>query len=84
VRPSWPRSASWPPASAHELNNPLATVAVRLESVLARTPADDPRRRPLEVVEQEADRMAGLVANLLQFSRRARTGSPPWTSATNW
>ena len=57
---------------AHELNNPLATVSLRVESVLARTPADDPRRRPLEVVEQEVERMAGLVANLLQFSRRGQ------------
>ena len=56
---------------AHELNNPLATVCLRVESVLARTPADDPRRRALEIVEQEATRMGELVANLLQFSRRA-------------
>ncbi|HLN32235.1 MAG TPA: PAS domain S-box protein [Gemmataceae bacterium] len=55
---------------AHELNNPLATVRLRVESVLARTPTDDPRRRALEIVEQEAKRMGELVANLLQFSRR--------------
>ena len=54
---------------AHELNNPLGTVALRIEGVLAKTPTDDPRRRPLEVVEQEIDRMARLVGNLLQFSR---------------
>jgi signal transduction histidine kinase len=57
---------------AHELNNPLATVNLRIEDVLARTPADDSRRRPLEIVEQEVDRMANLVANLLQFSRRGQ------------
>lgn len=55
---------------AHELNNPLATVSLRVESLLAQTAADDPKRRLLEVVEQEVDRMADLVANLLQFSRR--------------
>ncbi|HUE70441.1 MAG TPA: PAS domain S-box protein [Pirellulaceae bacterium] len=55
---------------AHELNNPLATVTLRVESVLARTPADDPRRRALEIVDQEAKRMGELVANLLQFARR--------------
>jgi signal transduction histidine kinase len=54
---------------AHELNNPLATVALRVEGLLARTPPDDPRRHALEVVEQEVERMAGLVSNLLQFSR---------------
>ncbi|MBY0527680.1 MAG: PAS domain S-box protein [Gemmataceae bacterium] len=55
---------------AHELNNPLATVSLRIESVLGRTPADDPRRRALEVIEQETKRMGELVASLLQFSRR--------------
>jgi two-component system, LuxR family, sensor kinase FixL len=54
---------------AHELNNPLGTISLRIESLLARTPADDARHRPLSIVEQEVERMAGLVANLLQFSR---------------
>jgi PAS domain S-box-containing protein len=57
---------------AHELNNPLATVHLRLEGVLAKTPPGDPRRQPLEVVEQEVERMARLVANLLHFSRAGR------------
>jgi signal transduction histidine kinase len=57
---------------AHELNNPLATVSLRVEGVLAKTAADDPRRRALEVVEQEVGRMARLVANLLNFSRPGR------------
>ncbi len=57
---------------AHELSNPLATVSLRVEGVLARTPADDPRRRPLEVIDGEIERMAGLVSNLLQFSRAGR------------
>jgi signal transduction histidine kinase/FixJ family two-component response regulator len=55
---------------AHELNNPLATVSLRVEALLAALPADHPHRRPLEVVEGEVERMANLVANLLQFSRR--------------
>lgn len=57
---------------AHELNNPLGTVSLRVESVLAQTALDDPRRKPLEIVEQEVERMAHLVANLLQFSRHGR------------
>jgi signal transduction histidine kinase len=56
---------------AHELNNPLGTISLRLESVLARTPPGDPRRPALEVIEQETERMARLIANLLQFSRQA-------------
>ncbi|MCC6507608.1 MAG: PAS domain S-box protein [Pirellulaceae bacterium] len=57
---------------AHELNNPMATIQLRLESVLSKTPAEDIRRRPLEIVAREIDRMASLVAGLLQFSRRGQ------------
>lgn len=56
---------------AHELNNPLATVALRTESLLRRLPEDSEQRKPLEIITQEVDRMAVLVNNLLQFSRRS-------------
>jgi PAS domain S-box-containing protein len=54
---------------AHELNNPLGIATLRLESLMAQTPPDDPRRRVMEIVEQELERMAALVSNLLQFIR---------------
>jgi PAS domain S-box-containing protein len=57
---------------AHELNNPLATVSLRVESLLGVLPADHPYRAALEVVEAEVERMGNLVANVLQFSRRGR------------
>lgn len=56
---------------AHELNNPLATVGLRAEKMLMEIPAGSDRRKPLEIVVQEVDRMATLVDNLLQFSRRS-------------
>jgi PAS domain S-box-containing protein len=55
---------------AHELNNPLATVSLRAESLLLQIPNGDPKRGAVEVIEQEVERMAKLVGNLLQFSRR--------------
>jgi len=55
---------------AHELNNPLATVSLRVETLLAEMAPDAPQRRALEVVEQEVERMGQLVGNLLQFTRR--------------
>jgi signal transduction histidine kinase len=54
---------------AHELNNSLGTVTLRLEGLLSKTPGDDPRRHALEVVDQEVERMAALVSNLLEFTR---------------
>ncbi len=55
---------------AHELNNPLATLALRSELVLEQLDHEDPNRQSLEVISREVDRMANLVSNLLQFSRR--------------
>jgi signal transduction histidine kinase len=57
---------------AHELNNPLATVSLRVESLLAQAKGDDPRRRELEIIGKEIERMGNLVSNLLQFSRRSQ------------
>lgn len=57
---------------AHEMNNPLATIGLRLESLLGKYRDGDPQRREMEVIEQEIDRMARLVSALLQFSRRTQ------------
>jgi len=56
---------------AHELNNPLATVALRVENLLMTPPEDDQKRQSLKIIMQEVDRMAGLIDNLLRFSRRS-------------
>jgi PAS domain S-box-containing protein len=56
---------------AHELNNPLAIVSLRLEAALAAWPPDRPGRRGLEVAAEEAERMGRLVTELLAFSRRS-------------
>jgi signal transduction histidine kinase len=39
---------------------------------LAQAAEGDPQRRPLEIIDQEAERMGRLVGNLLQFSRRSQ------------
>jgi len=57
---------------AHELNNPLATVTLRVESLIAGAQMDSPDQRALDVIGKEVERMTNLVANLLQFSRRAQ------------
>jgi PAS domain S-box-containing protein len=56
---------------AHELNNPLATISLHSEMLLDQIAEGDPNRRSLLVIEQEVDRMATLVSNLLIFSRRS-------------
>jgi PAS domain S-box-containing protein len=56
---------------AHELNNPLSTISLHAEMLLEHLAAEDPNRRSLRVIEEEVDRMATLVSNLLLFSRRS-------------
>jgi PAS domain S-box-containing protein len=56
---------------AHELNNPLATISLHAEVLVGQLATDDPNRRAVEVIEQEVERMASLVSNLLLFSRRS-------------
>ena len=57
---------------AHELNNPLAIISLRIESLTAQTPEGNPHRRELAIIGQEVERMGNLVTNLLQFSSRSR------------
>jgi PAS domain S-box-containing protein len=56
---------------AHELNNPLATISLRVDS-LARALANDERKsHMLEIIAGEVERMGKLIGRLLQFSRHS-------------
>ncbi|MBA3806304.1 MAG: GHKL domain-containing protein, partial [Acidobacteria bacterium] len=55
----------------HELNNPLATISLRTESLLEQFADGDPKQHALKIIGQEVERMGNLVGNLLQFSRRS-------------
>jgi PAS domain S-box-containing protein len=57
---------------AHELNNPLATVALRAEALMADLPPDGAEFNAVKIISQEVERMAILVGNLLSFSRRSQ------------
>lgn len=54
---------------AHELNNPLTTISLRLEGLMEQIPSNDPISKTLVIITQEVERMAHLVKNLLDFSR---------------
>lgn len=54
---------------AHELNNPLTTVAGFVELVLDDLPDDSPHRPDLELVLKESRRAREVVRRLLDFSR---------------
>ncbi len=54
--------------AAHELNNPL-TAILGVSDLLRERATDDGTRRQIELVLQQARRAAGIVQNLLAFSR---------------
>ncbi|HVQ37405.1 MAG TPA: CHASE3 domain-containing protein, partial [Pyrinomonadaceae bacterium] len=56
---------------AHELNNPLTTVTLSVEALMMQLAGDENKIPILETVRTESERMADLVSNLLQFSRRS-------------
>ena len=56
---------------AHELNNPLATISLRLETLAAQLAGDEDKVRTVEIVADEVERMGKLVGSLLEFSRRS-------------
>lgn len=57
---------------AHELGTPLNVIAGRAESLARRLPADHPHRRPLETIQAQADRIANIVRDLLDYARPRR------------
>jgi two-component system, OmpR family, sensor kinase len=59
---------------AHELNSPLARLRVALE--LARRRAGPDAAKALNRIEREAERLGGLVDEILTFSRLARDELP--------
>jgi len=54
---------------AHELNNPLATILLRLEALSDQVRVDRQKSEAIEIVIGEVERMGTLVTGLLQFSR---------------
>ena len=55
---------------AHELNNPLTTVAGFTELILDETSADTPHRADVELILKEARRARDVVRRLLDFARQ--------------
>ncbi len=58
---------------AHELNNPLTTVAGFTELVLDDLPPESPQRTDLELVLREATRARNVVRRLLDFARQSES-----------
>jgi hypothetical protein len=55
--------------ASHELRTPLTTILGFSELLLAQAPPDDPHRRFLTIIRDDARQLAALVENLLDVSR---------------
>jgi two-component system NtrC family sensor kinase len=55
---------------AHELNNPLTSIAGLTELLLERGPLPDFPREHLRVIQDQAERAGRIVQNLLTFARK--------------
>ncbi|HVE78891.1 MAG TPA: PAS domain S-box protein [Gemmatimonadaceae bacterium] len=62
---------------AHELNNPLASVAAFAQLVLADKTLPSGHRHSAEVIASEARRAARIVGNLLTFARQHKAEKVP-------
>ena len=54
---------------AHEVNNPLSFISGWIQMMLMDAADDDPKRETLRMLEQETERIARLIASLLDFAR---------------
>lgn len=55
---------------AHEINNPLAGILGLAQLLLADLPGIHPARAMVKDIEQQAQRIRGIVSNLLRFAQR--------------
>jgi len=62
---------------AHEVNNPLSVISGWLQILQQDLAVESSYREPFAVMQEEVDRIARVVANLLTFARR----TPPETSS---
>ena len=62
--------------ASHEINNPLANIAARAQTLL-RDESDPERRRALEAIHQQALRAHEMISDLMLFARPPRLERGP-------
>ncbi|HSR12377.1 MAG TPA: cache domain-containing protein [Thermodesulfobacteriota bacterium] len=55
---------------AHEINNPLGSILLFADMLRQEAPADDPRRKDLQMIVDETLRCKKIVSDLLNFARQ--------------
>jgi len=60
--------AEFAAGAGHEINNPLAVISGRAQLLLA-DEQDQQRRRALEIIAEQAQRIHGMIVELMRFAR---------------
>ncbi len=68
---------------SHELRTPLTVISGFLETLREDTPAADPDRRSLDLMDEQAKRMQRLVEDLLTLSSLESSPPPPLEEAVD-
>jgi two-component system NtrC family sensor kinase len=55
---------------AHEINNPLSSLAIFLGICHEEMPTDDPKRETIELMRKEVNRCISVLAELVEFARK--------------
>lgn len=61
------------PTIANELNNSLATIALRTELLSQQLPKDDAKQQDVAIIAAEIDRIASLISSLQQLSQNVES-----------
>ena len=69
LRASWERQRSFVDGVAHELRTPITLISGHAQSLL-RQPGFEATAPSLRLIQQEAERMGGLVSDLLDLARQ--------------
>jgi two-component system sensor histidine kinase HydH len=62
---------------AHEVGTPLNVVTGHAEALERAIPRDHPERRHLDMIQQQTDRIAGIIRSLLDYTRPRRAELRP-------
>ena len=62
--------------AAHEINNPLAIISGRIQ-LLLKMEADEGKKRHLDMIRSQCDRMSRIISDILTFSRPEKPALKP-------
>lgn len=70
------KSVEFARKTAHDLAQPVTVISARAQLLLNRLETDDPNRRAVEVISQEANRLVSLMEEFQSLKEMAAPAKP--------